>query len=804
MDRSIALVPWLGAALLALTARNDGLYTFLVREDSILEWLQVLAYLAAAGLAFAVARVATGPARLVYGLLVVGALLSVGEELSWGQRLLSLEGFEAVTRANNQGELNVHNLRQVGRDSQVALLAAGVCGAVLPFLVSRGSRAALVFPARALTPAFALVAAYNAARLALGDAASSEQAKFSEWPELCFAACLALTAWFALRLLRGDAGRVGSTQGRRRELTHALGEGNLGVEAELRGGALGRGEDVTDVPESVLRRRHRLRAAERVGQLAGELADGARGAAGDVEGSGLPGTERENIRRRDVTDVNEIAQLGAVLEDTRGATALQSAPEDARDAGVGRVARHPRAVDVVVAKRRNGRARFARESGAERLLLRLRRRIDVARVERCVLGHGLGREREAADRAGRLELARVEPFAGARPGTDEAVLGAPVAALAVDDHAAREHERDRAPRELAEKRRRAEVVVADVVGDVAEVGPETDHRRLMAHRVGAGETACDELPVPHVAEDILGCWVEIVRPAGVGEGMQEVEDANGRTARNQLVDDVRADEAAAAGDENGVHESRSSAIACTGARAKARLVPGALLVAVALAGCGGSGGGSNALGGGAEVETLAGFTLARVAAGPLAWVTDEYRLAAGAIVEHAHESAFVYARGGASLLGGKSLDEGAGAAVAGQTSHRHAAPQDASSVVWETRLAAPGAPPPPGGRRVFAGPRLRGIPAAPAASFLLVRISPGGETSVHTHPGPELIYQLSGRILYQNALIGTVPLGPGGVEGIPPSTAVQKRNRSDADAVFLSWFLVDPDEPFAPAASFAG
>ncbi len=83
-----------------------------------------------------------------------------------------------------------------------------------------------------------------------------------------------------------------------------------------------------------------------------------------------------------------------------------------------------------------------------------------------------------------------------------------------------------------------------------------------------------------------------------------------------------------------------------------------------------------------------------------------------------------------------------------------------------------------------------------------VRIPPGGATSVHTHPGPELIYQLTGRILYQNALIGTVELGPAGPEGIPPGTAVQKRNRFDADAEFLSWFLVDPEEPFAPGAEF--
>ena len=37
---------------------------------------------------------------------------------------------------------------------------------------------------------------------------------------------------------------------------------------------------------------------------------------------------------------------------------------------------------------------------------------------------------------------------------------------------------------------------------------------------------------------------------------------------------------------------------------------------------------------------------------------------------------------------------------------------------------------------------------------------------------------------------------------LPPDTAVQKRNPFKQPATFLSWFLVDPDEPFAPKASF--
>jgi quercetin dioxygenase-like cupin family protein len=239
----------------------------------------------------------------------------------------------------------------------------------------------------------------------------------------------------------------------------------------------------------------------------------------------------------------------------------------------------------------------------------------------------------------------------------------------------------------------------------------------------------------------------------------------------------------------------------------------ALLTVLGLAGCGDSGeeaaerpGVRGALGGDARVTTLARAQLPTRPAGPVAWVADELRLRPGRPLEHAHEPAFVYAREGATLLAlrGKEmrLDEGRGAFVSGEAPHLHAV-TDEPAAVWEIRLAEPGAPAPAGARRVFESEPLEGIPRRPLASFLEVTVpARGGETTVHTHPGPEFIYQLEGRIEYQNALIGTRELGPGGAEAIPPDTAVQKRNSFAADASFLSWFLVDPDEPFAPAARF--
>jgi quercetin dioxygenase-like cupin family protein len=221
------------------------------------------------------------------------------------------------------------------------------------------------------------------------------------------------------------------------------------------------------------------------------------------------------------------------------------------------------------------------------------------------------------------------------------------------------------------------------------------------------------------------------------------------------------------------------------------------------------GSGLGALGGGARTETLARTELDRRPPGDLVWVADEIRLPAGEAIEHIHELGFAYARSGGQSVraagGDAPIAEGEAVAVRPGVPHRHDSAGDAT-VLWEIRLARPGAPPPPGtrpARRVFESEPLEGVPAPAAVSLIEVTVPPrGGRTTVHTHPGPEFIYQLSGRIDYQNAIAGTKLLAPGGAEGIPPGTAVQKRNPYPDPAAFLSLFLVDPDRPFAPKASF--
>lgn len=206
-----------------------------------------------------------------------------------------------------------------------------------------------------------------------------------------------------------------------------------------------------------------------------------------------------------------------------------------------------------------------------------------------------------------------------------------------------------------------------------------------------------------------------------------------------------------------------------------------------------------ALGGSAQTVLLAEETVASLQAGPLAWSAF-----AVADVEHQHAAGFVHARDATTIIvegQEQQLQPGDAVFVPEGTVHRHG-----SGTAWDVLLAAPEVEPPAGvtGEPVFRSDQLEGLPEGDAQlRTLLVELQPGTATSVHTHPGPEYIYATSGPFVYENAIIGEAETGEGDDHTLPDGIAVQKRNPDSADtAAFLSWFVVEPDAPFAPSADF--
>ena len=185
-------VPLVGAAAVALASRDEGLYRLLVKEDAILEWGQVLAYCAVVVIAAATLRGHwrqgdVSAAVVIAGLALV-SLLAIGEELSWGQRIV---GFATpdIAAGNRQGELTLHNDASLEEPARLALLFGAVYGMSAPLVTRR--RTPFV-PPRTLITFFAVVVAYVAYRLLFLEHPTYVEAKFSEWPETCFAAALCL------------------------------------------------------------------------------------------------------------------------------------------------------------------------------------------------------------------------------------------------------------------------------------------------------------------------------------------------------------------------------------------------------------------------------------------------------------------------------------------------------------------------------------------------------------------------------------------------------------------------------------
>jgi len=244
-----------------------------------------------------------------------------------------------------------------------------------------------------------------------------------------------------------------------------------------------------------------------------------------------------------------------------------------------------------------------------------------------------------------------------------------------------------------------------------------------------------------------------------------------------------------------------SLVACVGAYDSTRVVPTEVSHSVPEWSFMGGG----VLGGNAEATYLTRMSLDEIPEGPWAWVTHRVELEAGEKITHRHRPAFVYSIDGMHDLmtaGTNRVREGQASSVRSEIEHSHRA-SFGPTVFWETRLDRPGST--PAGfeaETIFESPVLEYIPENPLVVFILVEIPPGGETSVHSHPGPEFIYQLSGGIDYHDDIIGVRKMVAGDGQGLPPLTAVQKRNPSDEEAVFLSWYLVDTEKDFASPASF--
>jgi quercetin dioxygenase-like cupin family protein len=122
--------------------------------------------------------------------------------------------------------------------------------------------------------------------------------------------------------------------------------------------------------------------------------------------------------------------------------------------------------------------------------------------------------------------------------------------------------------------------------------------------------------------------------------------------------------------------------------------------------------------------------------------------------------------------------------------------------VWLFTLGPTGGSSPGGTKVAEVGP----VPIAPASAYLL-RINEssgpaGSVTTVHTHPGSEAFYVLSGEQSLRTAA-GVIRTAAGGTEiGPGGGTPLQVASSGTTDLRALIMFVVDADKPFSSPAAF--
>lgn len=120
--------------------------------------------------------------------------------------------------------------------------------------------------------------------------------------------------------------------------------------------------------------------------------------------------------------------------------------------------------------------------------------------------------------------------------------------------------------------------------------------------------------------------------------------------------------------------------------------------------------------------------------------------------------------------------------------------------VWVLTLGPMGAATPGGSKLAEIGP----VPTVPASEYLL-RVNkgsgpPGSETPVHSHPGSEAFYVISGQ-LGQRTAHGVAHVEAGqSMNGHEPGLAMQVFNSGSTDLTALIMFVVDATKPFSEPA----
>lgn len=150
-----------------LLSRNDPLFNRYLLEDGIVEYAGFACLLIAgiflirSGSRWLRSTRITGACLILTGMIFI---VTAGEEISWGQRIIGFDTPDSLARINSQNEFNLHNIRKSLVDRSVRYLIAGF--ALLGLLCAAAKKHSVLglrLPDRFVFEAYALSGIYQPA-----------------------------------------------------------------------------------------------------------------------------------------------------------------------------------------------------------------------------------------------------------------------------------------------------------------------------------------------------------------------------------------------------------------------------------------------------------------------------------------------------------------------------------------------------------------------------------------------------------------------------------------------------------------
>ncbi|MGE3314239.1 MAG: hypothetical protein AB7O26_03910 [Planctomycetaceae bacterium] len=208
--------PVFGTLVVLASCAYRPLFTFLLDEDGLAEWLQFGLFAIACVSGVVIARQLTKSRNVFYaslfGLFAIGMFFCAGEEISWGQRVFDVETPEGLLEVNKQNETNLHNVGNTLTYMRLVMATGAVVGGTAWF-INRSLRIerlvpnaeVLFIPPPFLMAAFLVMFCYRMIRYAFPNLTGFTIVHLAEWPELCFAFALSAFSFLIARRLTTEA-----------------------------------------------------------------------------------------------------------------------------------------------------------------------------------------------------------------------------------------------------------------------------------------------------------------------------------------------------------------------------------------------------------------------------------------------------------------------------------------------------------------------------------------------------------------------------------------------------------------------